>query len=108
MTQPTTITAAQYATAARAFVAEVSARHGLTMDSAEMERCITLNPSNLPGHPDAPAMCPAHAAQARCEDEGRRAYPHGRNPYMARTAAAVWWANGWHQADAKACPEVHA
>ena len=37
------------------------------------------------------------------EQQGERAYPHGRNPYNAGTMANERWAKGWHAADNAAC-----
>jgi hypothetical protein len=70
------------------------------LDSAELARRLSLNPYNLPGVTDAPALCPHDYAAARFEAEGRVAYAFGRNPYLAGTMACTRWAMGWHQADA--------
>jgi hypothetical protein len=75
------------------------------MDSTELARRITANPYNLGGVADAPALCPHDAAAARFEQEGRNAYPHGRNPYNAGSMANARWAAGWHQADSATCGE---
>ena len=71
--------------------------------SKELAKAILRNPHNFHDVRHGGGLSAHDAAAARFEDEGRKAYPYGRNPHAAGTMAAERWAIGWSQADNVAC-----
>ena len=69
------------------------------LNSAELAARLELNPHNLPGITDAPAMSPHDYWAARFEAEGHAAYPTVRHaPYNAGTMAHTRWLAGFNAA----------
>lgn len=71
--------------------------------SAQLARHLERNPHNFHDARYGGGLPAIWINAARFEAEGRKGYPHDRNPYSAGTMANEHWAKGWHQADNAAC-----